>query len=59
VVSEGRAPLERYVLAHDRYQIELLTGLDQVPEHGALIVASWPKAQNGSGFPARVFAICP
>jgi kynurenine formamidase len=59
VVSEGRAPLERYVLGRDRYQIELLTALDQVPEHGAVVVATWPKAHNGSGFPARVFAICP
>jgi kynurenine formamidase len=59
VVSRVQAPLERYVLARDRYQIELLTALDQVPEHGAVIVATWPKAHNGSGFPARAFAICP
>lgn len=59
VTSAGRAPLERYVLAGDRWQIELLTGFDQVPESGAVIVASWPKVKDGSGFPARVFAICP
>jgi kynurenine formamidase len=28
-------------------------------EYGAVIVASWPKAQNGSGYPARAFAVCP
>jgi kynurenine formamidase len=59
IVSAGEAPLERYVLAQDRYQIELLTGLDRVPEYGAVVVATWPKAKDGSGFPARVFAICP
>ncbi|MFF5209122.1 cyclase family protein [Streptosporangium sp. NPDC000396] len=59
VVSKGQAPLERYVLERNRYQIELLTALDHVPGFGAVIVASWPKAKNGSGFPARVFAICP
>ena len=51
--------MERYVLATDHYQIELLMNLDQVPEWGALIVAAFPKPKNGTGFPARVFAILP
>jgi kynurenine formamidase len=51
--------IERYVLGTDHYQIELLTNLDQVPEWGALVVATFPKPKNGSGFPARVFAILP
>jgi len=37
----------------------LMDNLDQVPEVGALIVATFPKPKNGSGFPARVFAILP
>lgn len=57
-VSRGDTSLERYVLGLDRWQIELLASLDQVPEAGALVVASWPKPLHGSGFPARVFAIC-
>lgn len=57
--SAGVFDLERYILARDRWQIELLTGLDQVPESGAIVIASWPKPQSGSGFPARVFAMCP
>ncbi|MFI6732462.1 cyclase family protein [Nonomuraea sp. NPDC050451] len=57
--SAGDFSLELYVLARDRWQIELMAGLDQVPETGALIVATWPKPQGGSGFPARVFALCP
>lgn len=58
-VSRGEAPLERFVLAQDKWQIELLTNLDQLPPIGAIIIATWPKAKQGSGFPARVFAICP
>lgn len=51
--------LEDYILRHDHWQIELLTNLDRVPEAGALVVASFPRPENGSGFPARVFAILP
>lgn len=57
--SVGDFSLERYVLARDRWQIELMANLDQVPEAGALVVATWPKPLGGSGFPARVFALCP
>lgn len=56
-VSAGDSSLERYVLGTDHYQIELLACLDQLPETGAIIIATWPKALRGSGFPARVFAI--
>ena len=51
--------LESYVLGRDRYQIELLANLDQVPEAGAVVIATFPKPRNGSGFPARVIAIVP
>jgi kynurenine formamidase len=51
--------MEYYVLSTNHYQIELLTNLDQVPEFGALVVATFPKPKNGTGFPARVFAILP
>jgi kynurenine formamidase len=59
VVSRREAPLELFVLSQNKWQIELLTNLDLVPVHGALVVASWPKPRQGSGFPARVFAISP
>lgn len=55
--SAGIYALEHYVLSLDRWQIELMNNLDKVPETGALILASWPKARGGSGFPARVVAI--
>jgi kynurenine formamidase len=51
--------LETYILKQNHYQIELLTNLDKVPEAGALVVAAFPKPKDGSGFPARVFAILP
>lgn len=57
--SKDDYSLEAYVLKQNHYQIELLTKLDAVPEAGALVVAAFPKPQDGSGFPARVFAILP
>ncbi len=57
--SKGDYSLESYVLSLNRYQIELLTNLDKVPEYGALVVVAFPKPKDGSGFPARVFAILP
>jgi len=51
--------LESYVLGRDRYQIELLANLDRVPESGGIVIATFPKPRDGSGFPARVIAIVP
>lgn len=57
--SKDDYSLETYILSQDKYQIELLTNLDKVPEYGAMVVVSFPKPKRGSGFPARVFAILP
>jgi len=57
--SKDDYSLETYILKSNHYQIELLAHLDEVPESGALVVASFPKPKDGSGFPARVFAILP
>jgi kynurenine formamidase len=57
--SKDDYSLETYILNQNHYQIELLTNLDEVPETGALVVAAFPKPKDGSGFPARVFAILP
>src|ERR1700739_1891266 len=51
--------LESYILGLNHYQIELLANLDQVPEAGAIVSVTWPKADGGTGFPARVIAIIP
>jgi kynurenine formamidase len=50
---------EKWVLGQGHYQIEVMAHLDEVPPTGALIVVSWPKVENGLGFPARAFAILP
>lgn len=57
--SGGEYVLQRYLLSQDRYQIEMLSNLDRVPEYGAILIAAWPKPKGGSGFPVRAFAILP
>ena len=51
--------LESYVLGLNHFQIEMLANLDQVPESGAVVWVTFPKVENGSGFPARVIAVVP
>jgi len=57
--TNGQYPCETYILAQDRYQIELLAHLDKAPPVGAMVIVTWPKPKRGSGFPARVLAILP
>lgn len=55
----GEWPLQRYYMGLNKYQIENMKNLDQVPPIGATIIATWPLVEDGSGFPARVFALVP
>jgi len=50
---------EYYILEQNRYQIELMINLDQVPPTGALIFCGFPRAKDAAGFTARCVAICP
>lgn len=50
---------EIWLLQNGNYQIEVMANLDKVPATGAVIVVTWPKVENGLGFPARAFAILP
>lgn len=50
---------ETWLLKQGHWQIEVMAHLDQVPATGAVIVVTWPKVENGFGFPARAFAILP
>jgi kynurenine formamidase len=58
-VTRDDYSLESYILGTNHYQIELLANLDRVPEAGALVMVSFPKPLNGTGFPARVIALVP
>ena len=59
--KEGAYPYpgEQYILAVDRFQIEVMRNLDQCPPVGGIIVCAFPKLRDGVGFPARCFAIVP
>lgn len=59
--AEGSYPYpgELYILEVDRFQIEVMRNLDEVPATGAIIVCAFPRLRDGSGFPARCFAVCP
>jgi kynurenine formamidase len=57
--ARGDYSLESWLLHQGHYQIEMLANLDRVPESGALVMVTFPKASGGSGFPARVIAIVP
>ncbi len=59
ITSKDSYPAESYLLSTNHYQIELLANLDQLPETGAMVICTFPKPKNGTGFPARVFAILP
>ncbi|MCS4485810.1 cyclase family protein [Staphylococcus americanisciuri] len=59
IAKHGDIIGERYVLGQDRYQIELLTNLDQLPTRGAIIYNIAPKPDHAPGFPVRSFALAP
>lgn len=59
VASASGYALESWHLRQDRFQIEMLANLDQVPVAGAVVILAWPKARGGSGFPARALALLP
>lgn len=57
--TTGQWPLEDYILRSNHYQIEAMAHLDQADPEGCLAFVGVPKIEGGSGFPARVLAICP
>lgn len=48
---------ERYWLSQNKYQVEVMTNLSQVPAIGSLIFIGTPKIDQSPGFTARVFAV--
>jgi Predicted metal-dependent hydrolase len=57
--AAGDIQCERYVLAQDKFQIEVMDNLDQVPPTGAIIFVAFPRIMEANGMPARVWAILP
>lgn len=53
----GDLACERYLLERGKFQVELLTNLDQIPPVGAVIFITFPKIEAATGLPARVWAI--
>ncbi len=57
LTGRGEYPAQRWWLEHDRWQVELLTGLERVPATGAQMWVSWPVPAGGSSFPCRAVAV--
>ncbi|MDL2302432.1 cyclase family protein [Lachnospiraceae bacterium OttesenSCG-928-D06] len=50
--------VEYYMLAQDRIQLEMLCNLDKCPPVGSIAFCTFPNVLDGTGYPARVFALC-
>lgn len=50
--------VEYYILAQDRIQLEMLKNIEQCPTIGAIAFCTFPKVKDGTGYPARCFALC-
>lgn len=59
--KEGAYPYpgEQCILQLDHIQFEVMRNLDKVPPVGAIIICAFPKIKDGTGSPARCFAIYP
>ena len=55
--AAGDLACERYVLDKGKFQVEVLTNLDQVAAAGAVVIVSYPRIEGATGLPARVWAI--
>ncbi|MDN6196463.1 MAG: cyclase family protein, partial [Atopostipes suicloacalis] len=55
----GFLDAEYFWLAEDKYQIELMANLDQLPAVGSILHIGVPNIKDSPGFPAEVFAIFP
>lgn len=58
-IAVGQHPAEARVFEHDRYQVEMLAALSEVPPLGATVVVGVGKARGATAFPARVLALVP
>ena len=59
IAETGANPGELYWLKQDKYQVEVIKGLADLPATGALIHIAVPNIVGLTGFNAEVFAILP
>lgn len=59
VVKNGRLICEYYWLDQDKFQVEVLNNLPELPATGGAIFIAVPKIKGAPGFNARIFAIVP
>lgn len=59
IAKNGDFCSERYILSQNKFQIEGLKNLDQVPAKGAVIFIGVPRIMDACGMPVRAWAICP
>lgn len=52
-------PAQRYWLEEDKYQVEMLANLDQVPAVGSLIFIGLPHIVGAPAFPCEAYAVVP
>lgn len=57
--EQGFLDAELYWLAEDKFQVEMMANLDQVPAVGSIISVTMPHIEGAIGFPAEVYAIIP
>ena len=53
----GDLVCERYVLAIDKFQVEVLANLDKVPASGAMIFIAPARITEANGLPVRAWAV--
>ena len=56
-VKEEDLACERAILAANRFQIELMDNLDQLPATGAVIFIAYPRIEGATGLPVRAWAV--
>lgn len=57
--AAGDIQCERYILGTDRFQIEVMDNLDQVPATGAVLFVAMPRIVEANGMPVRAWAVLP
>ncbi|MGX7106482.1 cyclase family protein [Hutsoniella sourekii] len=55
----GDLVAQRFWLGEDKYQVENMANLDQVPAVGSIIIVAMPHIQTAPAFPCEAYAIAP